>query len=252
MALAACGALAAAIAMAVVPGSERWLDELACAAGFRLARIEVAGIRYTQRADIVAALSAETGMPITRVEPLAAKRRIEALPWVATADVRRMLPDAVAVTVVERKPAILWRGPDRDVMLDMTGRELSTVPRGAELGLPVVSGAAAGTAAPDLLSLLGSYPQVLTRMAEARLVDGRRWSLVLDSGTEVHLPADGLAAALAWLDGPAGRGLLGGGLEAVDLRVAGQLVVRGHASGRPAGEAATHKTARAAAAGGTP
>src|SRR5262249_34946349 len=52
------------------------------------------------------------------------------------------------------------------------------------------------------------------------------WTLRLVDGALVHLPADGTAAALAWLESRAATGLLDADLESIDLRVAGQLVVR--------------------------
>ena len=71
-----------------------------------------------------------------------------------------------------------------------------------------------------------SLREVVRRLQEAQRIADRRWTLLLINGTRVHLPADGMAAALAWLESRAETGLLDARLAVIDLRVAGQLVVR--------------------------
>ena len=240
-----------------VEGAPPWIDRAAVAAGLTIAQIDVRGHSYTQRFDVLAALDIPPALSQRAFDPDAARRRIEALPWVHRAKVERILPDRVGVEITERKPAILWRGPDRDALVDMDGRELSTVPRGSSVGLPVVTGAGAGPAAPGLVTLVRAHPQIERRMAEARRIEDRRWTLLLASGTLVHLPGDGGAAALAWIEAHADSGLLDRGLAAIDLRVPGQLVVREGATRlvetQPSEPAArSRQTARAQAAGGVP
>lgn len=226
----------------------------AAAAGIKPIRYEVRGNRYTSNADVGEALQLHNAVSQLSFDISAAQRRIEALPWVDTAVVQRLLPDAIVVDIVERKPAIVWRDRDRDVLVDMRGRELTSIARGTDTGLPVVTGDAAGPVAPLLVSLIGQHPYLARRVLEMRRVEGRRWTLQLDSGTVVHLPADGTAAAIAWLDGQLASGLLDMPLGAIDLRVAGQLVVRTgrHGTARVSEAAGAQVTPRSRSAGGHP
>ena len=233
-------------------GATSFLDRAFIAAGLTIAHIDVRGHSYTQRSDVLAALDIPPALSQRAFDPDAARRRVEALPWVHRAKVERIRPDRVGVEIAERTPAILWRGPDRDALVDMDGRELSTVPRGASTGLPVVTGAGAGPAAPGLLTLVRAHPQIERRMAEARRIEDRRWTLLLASGTLLHLPGDGAAAALAWIDAHADSSLLDRGLEVIDLRVPGQLVIREGAARLAEAASRARHTARANAAGGAP
>lgn len=230
-------------------------DDLAAAAGLKPVHFEARGARFTPDAAIADALQLRGASSQLSFDLDAARRRLEALPWVDTAKVQRLLPDAVVVEIVERTPAVLWRGQDRDVLVDGRGRELTTVARGTDTGLPVVTGDGAGQAAPTLLTLLRHQAELARRVTEMRRVEGRRWTLQLDSGTLVHLPGDGTAAAVAWLDAQASGGLLDMGLDVIDLRVAGQLVVRSSRAGparRSETASAAHETPRGRPAGGMP
>lgn len=232
-----------------VEGGPGWADRLAAAAGLKPERIEVRGHRYTSLSEISAAVALHGIASQLSFDPSAAERRIEALPWIARAQVRRVLPDAVAVEVVERMPAIVWRAAERDMLVDMHGRVLSEIPRGSDTGLPVVIGAGAGPAAPALIELLRQHPEIERRFAEAIRIDDRRWRLLLASGTFVELPGSGTAAALAWLEAHARHGVLDRGLATLDLRVPDQLVVRLVPGTRDARAPSARSTSPAAIAG---
>lgn len=203
-----------------------WPDRLAAAAGLEVTRIEVRGNRYARTSDITAALNFAPAQSQFKLDLEAARHRVEALPWVLRAKLQRVLPDAVAVEVVERTPALLWRAQGRDVLVDMHGRELASLTAGSDVGLPVFTGAGAAPVAPDLLMLLQSHPEIARRVVEFRWIEGRRWSLVLAGGRLLHLPAEGLAAALAWTESMLSKGLPEHRLHSIDLRVPGQLIVR--------------------------
>jgi len=253
---ALCIAAAMTAVMTGIPSIPRdgvALDRAATALGFGITRLEILGNRYTQRTDIVEALGLSSGASQLAFDTNTAKSRIEALPWVLKAGINRSLPDGIVVEITERRPAIVWRDLDRDVLLDKEGRELTTVPQGSDLGLPVVTGVAAGQAAPGFVNLLKQHAEIQRRTAESRRIEGRRWTIQLNDGTLVHLPAVGVAGSLAWLESQAASGLLDLGLEAIDLRVAGQLVVRKRDRTTSGASAWSRQSTRAAtAAGGAP
>jgi cell division protein FtsQ len=206
----------------------RQLDRLAIACGFGFSTVAIVGHRYTSEADIVRALALDPGHSQLSYDTRAARLRLEQLPWVARAAVSRRLPDRLSVTIVERTPVALWRHEGRDVLIDASGRTIVTVAHGSDTGLPVVTGTGAGPAATTLISLVAEYPKLKAIIVESRRIEDRRWNLLTAHGVEVLLPADGISASLARLEGYRSAGLLQhqARLGALDLRLPDRLVIR--------------------------
>ena len=102
--------------------------------GLRIEEFSISGRRYTREFDIVAAVGAYYGDPILGIDPLDAKVRIEGLPWVQSAEVERILPKTISVTVVERVPLAIWQNDAQHQIIDTEGavipdQQASTVPR---------------------------------------------------------------------------------------------------------------------------
>lgn len=216
----------------LVQATAQRLNEAAAALGFGVKHVRYAGLHYTPHSAAKSALDLDAGTSQLAFDTQAAKARIERLPWVERATLQRILPDTIAVTVVERRPVAIWRQPGIDMLIDASGRALAAIRGGSETGLPVLLGAGAGDAAQALLQLLAEHIAIGERVVEAVRIEDRRWNLHLSNGALVQLPADGMAAALAWL--AVQPRLLDSDLDAIDLRVAGQMVVRGAVSSGPA------------------
>lgn len=228
--------LVAAVSLAGVAGlglgapsrQDVWsrIEEAAAAAGVKPVRLMVRGHSHTSEADIAAALALDVVRSQLSFDAETARGRIEALPWVKSAVVGRVLPDGVRVDISERRPAAVWQGADQDLLVDTEGRVLTAIGRGAHTGLPLLSGHGAANALSAIMALVTSHAEIERRLVELIRVEDRRWTLRLASGTLLLLPGDGAAAALAWADAEARNGLLDRGGLAIDLRVAGQLLIR--------------------------
>src|SRR5690606_11583694 len=72
---------------------QQQLDRLAVAGGFGISTVEIVGHRYTAEADVVKALALGPHDSQLTYDTAAARQRLEHLPWVARASVRRKLPD---------------------------------------------------------------------------------------------------------------------------------------------------------------
>ncbi|MFP3901167.1 MAG: cell division protein FtsQ/DivIB [Acidimicrobiia bacterium] len=89
-------------------------------------RIVVAGTERTSTGEVLAALGVEAGDPLLDVDPGSAARRIERLPWVDRADVRRDWPGTLRVEVTERRPVAVIEGAGRPpALVDGDGRVLA-------------------------------------------------------------------------------------------------------------------------------
>jgi cell division protein FtsQ len=203
--------------------------------GFRLGAVEVSGNAQVSRAAILARAALERDRNIWLLDTRAAEGRIEQIPYVQTARVRRGLPNAVAVSISERAPygCLLVAGgtaltfdPQRRIL----ERECGPMPRPL-FRLPALAALAPGAfVQSEALARLQADAAAL-RPERARFVayayDGYGGLVAtLASGTEVRFGAEGdLPQKVRLLDAILER--LGGGsqLRAIDLRAPSAPVV---------------------------
>lgn len=187
----------------------------------------VQGQQMTADSEIFDALDLINARSWLSFDSRAARARIERLAWVRTATVSRVFPGRIEVRVGERTPAAVWRQDDRDMLIDGSGRVLAAVARGAAPHLPRVAGEGAPAEAARILALVASYPMIESRLASAELVAERRWTLHLEGGAQIWLPAEAGSQALARFMGePGAERLLEAYRGEIDLRVTGRVGVR--------------------------
>lgn len=92
--------------------------------------VSVTGLHpHTPDAAILAAAGLEHHPPLISVNPGAVAKKVESLPFIATARVRRHWPDGVQIAVTERVPVVEMAGPASSwSLLDGHGRTLQVVP----------------------------------------------------------------------------------------------------------------------------
>ena len=195
--------------------------------GLTLQEVMVVGRRETGRAELLAAIGLQRGDTILTFDVDEARSRIEALPWVKSAQVERAFPDAIRVTISEREPLALWQNEGRLQLIDTEGRPIRTGDLRRFRELPIVVGPDAAEHAPALLQMTASQPDLAGRVTAAVRVGGRRWNLRLDERVEIRLPEQQPVAALRRLAAlQREHSLLERDIVAVDLRFADRLVVQ--------------------------
>lgn len=189
--------------------------------------VEVVGRTRTERAAILDALRVRRGTPILSVDLDAAKERLEALPWVRSAAVERLMPDGILVRLVEHHPLAIWQHQHRFDVIDQSGVVIPRAQAEDFPNLPQLVGPGAPEAAADLVTTLAAEPELARHVTAATRVGGRRWNIELDNGIEVALPEEAPEAAwrrLAALD--RSDRLLERDITAIDMRLPDRLVLR--------------------------
>ena len=102
--------------------------------------VRVVGARHTPRADVRAAAALTSGDNLLLLSNEEVAKRIEALPWVASARVDRMLPGTVRIKVTERVPAVVVSLEDIPWLVDSEGHVLGRSENDEEKDLPIVAG----------------------------------------------------------------------------------------------------------------
>ncbi len=202
-------------------------SDIAQAIGLGLDQVAVTGHRFTSDESIFKALDLAETRTLAQFDPKAARRRLEDLPWVATAELTRVYPGQLNVRITERAPFALWRHDGSEELIDKTGRMLQLVTAGSVTHLPIVAGEDAPREAHAIVVLLSRYARLREAYGSAERVNGRRWSIHLKTGGRIELPADGEALALSQLEASGDwAALLSGGAKIIDLRAGGRIAVR--------------------------
>jgi len=195
---------------------------------FKLADVTVEGRDYVTREAILAALNVKAGDSLLGIDLQAARHRLEAIDWVASATVERRLPDTLYVTLKERRAVAIWQNGSEYTLIDQNGRTVraSRMPPGADT-LLLLGGPGAPEHVGDLLLLLAYEPYIAKQMRAAVWVGQRRWNLILKNDTEIRLPEEDAVAALqrlAKLDSD--YKLLSREFGVIDLRLPDKLYLR--------------------------
>ncbi len=195
--------------------------------GFRVDEIIVTGRRETSQAELLRTIHLARGAPILAFDIDRARKRMERLPWVRRASVKRLLPDTVILTIEERRPLALWQNKGRFRLIDRNGEVIrgQALKRFSEL--PVVVGPDAPASALEFLTMLQSQPGLMGRVKAMVRVGKRRWNVRLKGGIDVRLPE--LAARKAWArlaEYERKYKILERDVRVLDLRLPDRLIVR--------------------------
>lgn len=212
---------------AIATWAEQTTERVGAGFGLSVREILVQGRVESDRAAVLAAIGSGRGEPILAFDPLAAKQRLEALPWVRRATVERRLPDTIYVRLDERRPLALWQKDGRFALVDREGEIIQRSGLERFRHLPLIIGEGAPDHAPALLATLASEPDLQGRISAMTRVSNRRWTLTFDNGVELHMPEQDIGRAWAkFADTERRQGLLNRDITAVDLRLPDRLVVR--------------------------
>jgi cell division protein FtsQ len=172
-----------------------WIVGFSSALGART--VTVSGTHALTADQIRTAASIDRGAPLVRLDTAAVRRRVEALPDVASASVSVSYPSTVRISVIERVPvgylANVDAGGSSYVLVDGSGaqyREVASAPAGLpRFALP--SGTAAEATGHAVAVVAASLtPAVLAQLAQISADTPAAITLVLRDGRTVGWGSD--------------------------------------------------------------
>jgi cell division protein FtsQ len=202
-------------------------DRLAIESGFAVTSVTVTGRDATSVDAILAAVGVKYGTPILEFDVDAARKRIEALPSVASASVIRRLPNEIHVAIVERVPFARWQLDGQRYVIDQNGNIITDHKVDHYDGLFEIVGEGAPKAVKELVAVYKSDPELAKRVEAAVRIGERRWNIHFKNGVVVRFPEDDFAGAwlrLSQLE--AEKQILDRAVDYVDLRVKDKIYVR--------------------------
>ena len=225
-AVALAGFVASGRYDAFVAEQGRPLDIAARLTGFGVERVTISGISRMYEREVLAAAGIDWRSSVPFLDVSAVREKLLRVPLIAQASVRKIYPNEIAITQVEREPAALWQKNGEISVIAADGTVIDAMRDDRYASLPLVVGEDANTKLPEYLALIAAAGPLAERIKAGTYVSGRRWTLKLD-GVDVRLPEADPAAALARLVRfEREAGLLEKDIIAVDLRMPDRLVVR--------------------------
>lgn len=199
-------------------------------AGFVLNDIVVTGREKTTPEELLNVVKLKRGDNFLNINIGEIKARLEKLPWVRQAEVKRLFfPNILQISLEERKVRSIWQFNDKFYPIDYDGEVINATFKPTKPILLVV-----GDGAPEnvneLLESISANQQILERIKVANFISKRRWNLVLDdikSGITIKLPEEDVKKAwkkLLKLD--ATKGILKRKLTIIDLRLKDKVTVK--------------------------
>ncbi|WP_273719877.1 MULTISPECIES: cell division protein FtsQ/DivIB [unclassified Bartonella] len=167
--------------------------------GFVVTDVDISGNKRLVKQEILKILELEAAQSIFAFNVDRARSLLEKQAWVQSANIQKIYPNRVRISLVEREPYAIWQHDGVMDVVDSTGRVIVPFKGGNVRDLPLVVGQGAQNSAKMFIQALSVYPEVYNRVRAFVRVGDRRWDLVLDNGVRVMLPEKGALERLASL-----------------------------------------------------
>jgi cell division protein FtsQ len=221
---------------------DRLIAQATAFAGFKIADIDINGVKEVSRIDILTNIDLGTERSLFSFDVFSARKALRQLPWVSEARVAKAYPDRLVIDVVERVPFAVWQNKGELWLVERDGHMIAPFEE-RFAGLPLVVGAGAAGNAAEFIAQLARHPELAGQVKAHVRVGERRWNIVLENGVTILLPEgreEEQLAELARFDRE--QALLSRDISEIDMRLPDRLVVRLGEAAAERAKAATDPT----------
>lgn len=202
-------------------------DVAARMVGLGLDKVTITGIARLSETELLhaAGINNRGSLPFLNVATV--RRRLLTDPFIKSAEVRKLYPNELSITIVEREPYALWQLNGELYVVAQDGIQIEQMRDPTLVDLPLVVGEGANLKAAEFVALLDAAGPLRSKIRAGMLISGRRWTLKMHNGLDVRLPEEDAVLAmqrLVRLDREAG--LLNKDVLTIDLRMADRIVLR--------------------------
>ncbi len=212
--------------------SENMVKATASTLGFAIEDVKVVGNNETSDIDILGQLELDGETSLVGLSAEAARQAIAKLPWVESAEVRKVYPGTLLVSLEERKAFAVWQNGQELSLIDSAGDTIVPFRPGRYNALPLVVGAGAEKRVKGFVDEVAAYPALAGKVRAYIRVADRRWDILLENGVRIMLPENDPMKALAEVEKmDSEKHLLSRDIAAVDMRLDDRVTVQLTASG---------------------
>lgn len=199
--------------------------------GLTLDDVVVTGRKRTTLNEINRLVDFKRGDNMLKIDVYDIKRKLETLPWVKKANVRRsFFPNVININLEEKEVRAIWQINEKFYPIDGDGKVIDANFRTQEPILLIVGAGAPENLKRLLEAIKDDGDTYLQRIKVANFISQRRWNLILDDikeGITVKLPEEDIEEA--WkklLKLNETKGILKRKLTIIDLRLPHKIVVK--------------------------
>lgn len=199
--------------------------------GLTLDDVVVTGRKRTTLNEINRLVDFKRGDNMLKIDVYDIKRKLETLPWVKKANVRRsFFPNVININLEEKEVRAIWQINEKFYPIDGDGKVIDANFRTQEPILLIVGAGAPENLKRLLEAIKDDGDTYLQRIKVANFISQRRWNLILDDikeGITVKLPEEDIEDA--WkklLKLNETKGILKRKLTIIDLRLPHKIVVK--------------------------
>lgn len=207
--------------------SENMVKATASTLGFAIEDVKVVGNNETSDIDILGQLELDGETSLVGLSAEAARQAIAKLPWVESAEVRKVYPGTLLVSLEERKAFAVWQNGQELSLIDSAGDTIVPFRPGRYNALPLVVGEGAEKRVKGFVDEVAAYPALASKVRAYIRVADRRWDILLENGVRIMLPENEPMRALAEVEKmDSEKQLLSRDIAAVDLRLDDRVTVQ--------------------------
>jgi cell division protein FtsQ len=230
------GVLAGSFAYAAVRGGayDQFIQEvgtpgdlLARAFGMGIDTVTISGISELKEREILAIAGVKARNSLPYLDATAIRLRLMSVPLIKDAEVRKLYPNRLAITVVERQPYALWQKDGKISIVAADGMPIDTLHDDKYVDLPLIVGDGANGRIGEYTKIVAAAGDLGPRIRAGALVSQRRWTIHTTDGIEIRLPEidpEGAIANLVRIERD--EKSLEKDIVALDLRAPGRIEVR--------------------------
>lgn len=194
--------------------------------GYAAEQVRITGLKRMGGASVLKAIGIKPGGSLVGFDANHARSILLNLDWVQEASVRVLPPNRLEIDIAEREPFAVWQRDGNYYVIDREGAAIASFEASRFPHLMLVSGEGAQETVSQLVNQLEAWPGLQSRITAAARVGKRRWTLYFAGGRQALLPEKQVEQAIASLTDLDERfGVLTSGIEQVDLRLAGSVVM---------------------------
>ena len=174
-------------------------DFAARALGFDIAIVTISGEAELRVPEILADAGISPKNSLLFLDAAQARARLETVPLIKQASVRKLYPNHLVIDLVERAPYALWQKDGQVNIVAADGAVIDEMRDQRFANLPFVVGEGANERLPEFNALLAAAGELGPKIRAGVLVAHRRWNLKMTNGVDVMLPEINPQAAVATL-----------------------------------------------------